>query len=176
MCGRFRGLCVGARLRTAPEKENPSSGQFIREGLMNQVWQGQYSATIRTFSASSLILHNMCAMRLTGGNPYLHRSWANCIYAEGWLPERNYPSFPKSTPNQLDRLGISSKRSLSREGNICAIEVTWNLSSSQTLQSLLTPKEEMMGELWHAAGVNTALVVDLRDCHAVVDLHLHLGI
>ncbi len=41
----------------------------------NQVWLGQYGATNRTCSSSSLTLHRVCARRLTGGNAYLRRPW-----------------------------------------------------------------------------------------------------
>ncbi len=36
---------------------------------------GQYVATTRTCSSSSLILHSVCASRLTGGNAYLRKAW-----------------------------------------------------------------------------------------------------
>ncbi len=39
----------------------------------NQVLLGQYGATNRTYSSSSLILPSVCASRLTGGNAYLCR-------------------------------------------------------------------------------------------------------
>ncbi len=43
----------------------------------NQVRVGQWGATSRTCSSSSLSLHNVCASRLTGGNAYLRK--ASCV-------------------------------------------------------------------------------------------------
>ncbi len=40
----------------------------------NQVRVGQWGATNRTCSSSSLSLHNVCASRLTGGNTYLRKA------------------------------------------------------------------------------------------------------
>ncbi len=40
----------------------------------NQVRVGQWCATSRTCSSSSLSLHNFCASRLTGGNAYLRKA------------------------------------------------------------------------------------------------------
>ncbi len=41
----------------------------------NQVRVGQWGATSRTCSSSSLSLHSVCASRLTGGNAYLRKAW-----------------------------------------------------------------------------------------------------
>ncbi len=41
----------------------------------NQVPLGRYGATNRTCSKSSLILHSVCACRLTWGNAFLRRPW-----------------------------------------------------------------------------------------------------
>ncbi len=40
----------------------------------NQVREGQWGATSRTCSSSSLSLHSLCASRLTGGNAYLRKA------------------------------------------------------------------------------------------------------
>ncbi len=40
----------------------------------NQVRVGQWGATSRTCSSSSLSLHSVCASRLTGGNAYLRKA------------------------------------------------------------------------------------------------------
>ncbi len=48
---------------------------FLREmSLGNQVRVGQWGATSRTCSSSSLSLHSVCASRLTGGNAYLRKA------------------------------------------------------------------------------------------------------
>ncbi len=50
-------------------------GAVAREmSLGNQVRTGQWGATSRTCSSSSLSLHNVCASRLTGGNAYLRKA------------------------------------------------------------------------------------------------------
>ncbi len=49
-------------------------GAVTREiSLENQVRVGQWGATSRTCSLSSLSLHSVCASRLTGGNAYLRK-------------------------------------------------------------------------------------------------------
>ncbi len=60
LVGILRGICQGVSVT-----RSISSG--------NQVWVGQYCATSRICSSSSLILHNVCAILLTGGNAYLRR-------------------------------------------------------------------------------------------------------
>lgn len=104
----------------------------------NQVRVGQYGKSNRTCSSSSLTLHNICAIRLTGGNAYLHRPRGEVCtiasvlrgtsvseYHRGkW--EEVYLCFIESTPNQLDHLGKESPLSLkphsSREHVCCVIE------------------------------------------------------
>ncbi len=55
----------------------------------NQVLLGQYGATNRTCSLSSLILHSVCASRLTGGNAYLSRPWGQlCASVLPWIGSR----------------------------------------------------------------------------------------
>ncbi len=72
-------LDVGAIRCRDPEKGGPSSEECTREVLRemssgNQVRVGQWGATSRTCSSSSLSLHSVCASRLTGGNAYLHKA------------------------------------------------------------------------------------------------------
>ncbi len=45
----------------------------------NQVRVGQWGATSRTCSSSSLSLHSVCVSRLTGGNEYLRKAEASCV-------------------------------------------------------------------------------------------------
>ncbi len=104
----------------------------------NQVLLGQYGATNRTCSSSSLILHSVCASRLTAGNAYLCRvrhaylegthicvgPGASCVpvhpyqalprvgsrtTGRGWFLEMQ-TGLPDSEPppNQLNRLGMES--------------------------------------------------------------------
>ncbi len=62
----------------------------------NQVWVGQYGATSRICSSSSLILHSVCARRLTGGNAYLQRPRGQlCVSA-------SVPSVPPSGSKTTD--------------------------------------------------------------------------
>ncbi len=57
----LRGMCQGGAVA-----REISSG--------NQVRVGQWGATSRTCSSSSLSLHSVCASRLTGGNAYLRKA------------------------------------------------------------------------------------------------------
>ncbi len=76
--------------------------------------------------------------------------------AMGGLVEDNqvYLTFPESTPEQPDRLGMelpfSGERELSWEPLGCMIELPQDVNSAQRLALRLTPEEEMAGELWHA--------------------------
>ncbi len=57
-----------------PQRNRPGRGcHEEHEFPGNQVLLGQYGATNKTCSSSSLILHSVCASRLTGGDAYLHR-------------------------------------------------------------------------------------------------------
>ncbi len=66
--------------------------------------------------------------------------------------------------NQLDHLGmeslLSQKRSSSWKLVGCTIERARDVNGSKQPQMLLTPEEEMAGELPHAAGALTTLAVD----------------
>ncbi len=67
-------LDAGAIWCRAPERGCPSSEECAVAKEMssgNQVRVGQWGATSRTCSSSSLRLHSVCASRLTGGNAYL---------------------------------------------------------------------------------------------------------
>ncbi len=86
--GVSTGLEACAKGCPISEKADPSSKELAREGLSwlsmssgNQVLLGQYGATNRTCSSSSLILHSVCASRLTAGNAYLCRV-RQCIFGE----------------------------------------------------------------------------------------------
>ncbi len=95
----------------------------------NQVRVGQWGATSRTCSSSSLSLHSVCASRLTGGNAYLRKAQGQLCasvsvprgpsvrekYSWQWEDSgeanRSTLSFPESTPDQPDRLGMESSLS-----------------------------------------------------------------
>ncbi len=94
----------------------------------NQVRVGQWGATSRTCSSSSLSLHSVCASRLTGGNAYLRKArgqlCASASVGQGEVQlavgglgggKQVYLSFPESTPDQPDRLGMESPFSGERE-------------------------------------------------------------
>ncbi len=84
----------------------------------NQVRVGQSGATSRTCSSCSLSLHSVCASRLTGGNAYMCKSWAQLCasasvprgpsvrekYSWRWKDSWEANSF---TWASLDRLQIS---------------------------------------------------------------------
>ncbi len=79
--GVFIDLDAGAIRCRAPERGGPFSEECAREVLSrgkkssgNQVRVGQWGATSRTCSSSSLSLHSVCASRLTGGNAYLRKA------------------------------------------------------------------------------------------------------
>ncbi len=57
----LRGMCQGGAVA-----REMSSGNLVRVG--------QWGATSRTCSSSSLSLHSVCASRLTGGNAYLRKA------------------------------------------------------------------------------------------------------
>ncbi len=89
----------------------------------NQVRVGQWGATSRTCSSSSLSLHSVCASRLTGGNAYLRKARGQLCasvsvprgpsvrekYSWQWEDsgEANRSTWA-STPDQPDRLGIAT--------------------------------------------------------------------
>ncbi len=71
----------GAKGCHVSEKADPSSEESARRGCCEDHEfretgpVGQYGATNRTCSSSSLSLQSVCARRLTEGNAYLCRSW-----------------------------------------------------------------------------------------------------
>ncbi len=83
-----------------------------------------------------------------------------------------YLSFPKSTPDQPDRLGMESPLSgeceLSWERVGRTIELPQDVNSTQWLELHVTTEEEMAGELWHAVWSYTPQPVDVRDRRSVV--------
>ncbi len=110
-----------------------------------------------------------CLGRLTGETHICIGPEARC--AEGPLRQgvkhlaggrvrggkRVYLSVSKASPNQLDYLGVESP--FSRKGGLmweligCTIELVWDINGAKRPQMLLTPKEEIVGELGHATGV-----------------------
>lgn len=90
---------------------------------------GQLSATIQTCFSSSLTLHSVCAIRLTGGNASLCQLCASVSVLRGasdmeyhsgqwedaWEANKSttYLCFTESSPNQLDYLEGWSLHSLS---------------------------------------------------------------
>ncbi len=83
-----------------------------------------------------------------------------------------YLSFPESTPDQPDRLGLESPLSgeweLSWERVGRTIEFPWDVNSVQWLELRGTPEEEMAGELRHAVWSYTSQPVDVQDRCSVV--------
>ncbi len=150
---RARGYCVS-------EKPDPSSEESAREGLL-----GQYGATIRTCSLSSLILHSVCASRLTGGMHICAGPGASCVpvYPCQELPRigsrttgnGRFLEQQKGLPEQLQTdsksAGLpgmeSPKKCSSRQLVGCLIEYFWDVDSTKQPQKLLTPEEEVTGEL-----------------------------
>ncbi len=99
---------------------------------------GQYGATNRTCSSSSLILHSVCASRLTGGNAYLRRPWGQ-LCASASVPsmpqigsrttgngrflemQTGLPESLRTNCNQLDCLGsLHSPGSAARDSSLAA--------------------------------------------------------
>lgn len=72
------------------------------------------------------------------------------------------------TPNQLAHLRVeipfSRKRTLSWERMCSMIELTRNVNGTQQSETSLTPEDEMVGELRHATGAQTALMLDISYC------------
>ncbi len=109
-----------------------------------------------------------------------------CVCAEGALGQGEvqlavgglgggkqvYLSFPESTPDQPDRLGMESPLSgeceLSWERVGRTIKLPRDVNSTQWLELRVTPEEEMAGELWHAVWSYTPQPVDIRDRRSVV--------
>ncbi len=83
----LRGMCQGGAVA---RKMSPG----------NQVRVGQWGATSRTCSSSSLSLQSFCASRLTGGNAYLH---------EGSGRTRGKQTGPPELP-QIDSRSAGSSR------------------------------------------------------------------
>ncbi len=97
----------------------------------NQVRVGQWGATSRTCSSSSLSLHSVCASRLTGGNAYLRKARGQLCasasvprgpsvrekYSWQWedLGEANRPTW--ASPNRLQISRIVSGWSRHSPGN-----------------------------------------------------------
>ncbi len=153
-------LDVGARGCCVSEKADHSSEESAREGLL-----GQYGATIRTCSLSSLILHSVCASRLTGGMHICAGPGASCVpvYPCQELPRigsrttGNGPFLELQTglPEQLQTDSKSArppgmespKKCSSRQLVGCLIEHFWDVDGTKQPQKLLTPEEEVTGEL-----------------------------
>ncbi len=77
-------------------QRNASGGAVAREmSSGNQVRVGQWCATSRTCSSSSLSWHSVCACRLTGGNAYLRKAQGQ-LCASASVP-RGAPQSGKST-------------------------------------------------------------------------------
>ncbi len=75
------------------------------------------------------------------------------------------------SPNQLNRLGMESPlawKCCSEQLVGCPIEHSWDVDGTKGPQMLLTPEEEVAGELLHATGAQTALPVDIRNGRSVV--------
>ncbi len=102
----------------------------------NQVRVGQWGATSRTCSSSSLSLHNVCASRLTGGNAYLRKARGQLCasasvprgpsvrekYSWQWEDsgEANRSTWP--SPNRLQIIRIISGWSRHSPGNVSCCE------------------------------------------------------
>ncbi len=102
----------------------------------NQVRVGQWDATSRTFSSSSLSLHSVCANRLTGGNAYLRKVrgqlWASVSVPRGpsvrekytwqWEDSGEANRSTWSSPNRLQISRIVSGWSRHSPGNVSCRE------------------------------------------------------
>ncbi len=137
----------------------------------NQFLLGQYGATNRTCSSSYLILHSVCASRLPGGMHICASPRTSCVPVHlcralprigsrttgnrllgFWRCKYVYLS-PEPTPNQLDCLGMESplpRKCRSRQLVGRLIENSWDVDGMKRPQILLTPEEEVTGELRHA--------------------------
>ncbi len=73
-------------------------GAFAREmSSGNQVRVGQWGATSKTCSSSSLSLHSVCASRLTGGNAYLRKARGQLCASAAVLSVRTSTCLPNSS-------------------------------------------------------------------------------
>ncbi len=81
----------------------------------NQVRVGQWGATSRTCSSSSLSLHSVCASRLTGGNAYL-RKVRGQLCASASVPRG--PSVREKYSWQWEDSGVSNMSSLASPNRI----------------------------------------------------------
>ncbi len=63
------------RKQILPQRNQPGRGCCEDHEFREKGPVGQYGATNRTCSSSSLSLQSVCARRLTEGNAYLCRSW-----------------------------------------------------------------------------------------------------
>ncbi len=75
----------------------------------NQVRVGQWGATSRTCSSSSLSLHSVCASRLTGGNTYLRKARGQ-LCASASVPRR--PSVREKYSWQWEDSGEANRSTL----------------------------------------------------------------
>ncbi len=115
----LRGMCQGGAVA-----REMSSG--------NQVWVGQWGATSRTCSSSSLSLHSVCMSRLTGETHTCVRPEASCVPVR---LRRGGPQSGRSTAGsgrtrgrqtglpELPRIDSRSARS-SRDG-VATLRGTW---------------------------------------------------
>ncbi len=171
-------LDVGAIWCRASERGGPSSEECAREVLSRGKWVWETRsgwvngaqpagpatrppwACIVSVRVGSLGETHTCVrpeascvpVRLCRGGP---RS-GKVQLAVGGLggSKQVYLSFPESTPDQPDRLGMESPLSgeceLSWERVGCTIELPRDVNSAQRLELRVTPEEEMAGELWNA--------------------------
>ncbi len=152
-------LDAGARGCAVSKKADPSSKESASGGAVarrmssrRQVLLGQYGATNKICSSSSLILHSVCASRLTEGAHICTGPGASCVpvhpcRALPWVGSRTTGS--ESSPNQLNRLGMESPlpwKCCSRQLVGCLIEHSRDVDSTKGPQ-LLTPEEVVTGEL-----------------------------
>ncbi len=189
-------LDVGAIWCRAPERGVPSSEECTREVLSRGKWVREtrsgwangvrpagpaprppWACTV-SVRVGSLGETNTCVRP--------RPAVCQCVCAEGALGQREvqlvvgglggskqvYLSFPESTPDQQDRLGMESPLSgeweLSWEHVGRAIELPRDVNSTQWLELRGTPEEAMAGELWHAVWSYTSQPVYVRDRRSVV--------
>ncbi len=178
----LRGMCQGGAVA-----RRMSSG--------NQVWVGQYGATRRTCSSSSLTLHSVCASRLTGGNANLPKVRGQlCVSASvprGPLVRENtvgsgrtrgeqtrLPELPRidyrSARSSRDESSFSRECELSWEHIGWTIDLPQKMDSTQRFELLATPEKEMAGELWHVAWSQTSQPVDVQDSRSVFHMDQYI--
>ncbi len=142
-------LDAGAIWCRAPERGGPSSEECAREVLSRGKWvQETRSGWANGAQPAGPAPRPPCAEGALGqGEVQL---------AVGGLGggKQVYLSFPESTPDQPDLLGMESPLSgeceLSWERVGRTIELPRDVNSTQWLELRVTPEEEMAGDLWHA--------------------------